>query len=92
MPLLGYRSAGASSAETEAHGDRAVHAVHHGVGQLAHTLAQARFVDRADLLEQDNAVARQAAARAGKLDVRGQTRLAGLRGDGGGDRLCRSAR
>ena len=50
---LRQRAAGAF-AKTEAHGDRAVYAVHHRVRQLAHALAQARFIDRADLLKQYN--------------------------------------
>ena len=75
----------ASLREAEAHGYAPVDAVHGGRVELSHALAEAGFVQRAYLLEQHHAVAAQAVIAGRELDVRRQTRLAGLRRDGRGN-------
>lgn len=69
-------------AEAETDGQRAVHGAHRARVQTAHALAQTGFVDGADLLEQDDAVAVEPHAAPLQGNVGGQLRLAGLAGDG----------
>ena len=74
--------------EAEADGQSLVDGAHGALVELAHALAQAGFVDGADLLKQNDAVAVEAGRAAGELDVRRQLGLAHLardrRGDDGG--------
>lgn len=59
--------------------------IHDALVRVAHVLAQAAFVDGADLLEQDDGVLIQPHVVPGERNVRREPRLAGLAGDGGGD-------
>ena len=71
--------------EAEADGDGRVDLIHDALVRVAHVLAQAAFVDGADLLEQDDGVLIQPHVVPGERNVRREPRLAGLAGDGGGD-------
>ena len=71
--------------KAEADGDGIIHLCHLLLVQMTHVLPQPAFVNRTNLLQQNDGILAQAHAAPRDVDVGGQLCLAGLAGDGGGN-------
>ena len=83
--FLGAVSLGGGEDDPKADGDGVVDSVHHLVVEVSHPLAQAAFIEGADLLKQNDRIAGESGALGVDIDMGGEARLAHPRGDRGGD-------